>query len=63
MTTFLAFAPLILESALQAQYLTPFAASLGIGIMITTAILILLLPAIMVAFLRINSSRITQKVQ
>ncbi len=54
-TTFLAFTPLILEPAIQAQYLTPFAASLGIGIMITTAILIVLLPAMMAAFLRINS--------
>jgi len=59
-TTFLAFTPLILEPAIQAQYLTPFAASLGIGIMITTAILILLLPAMMAAFLRINSRRIDQ---
>ncbi len=59
-TTFLAFVPLILEPAIQAQYLVPFAASLGVGIMITTAILMLLLPALLAAFSRINSSRAVQ---
>ena len=62
-TTFLAFVPLILEPAIQAQYLIPFAASLGVGIMVTTAILMLLLPALMAAFLRINSSRTVQDMQ
>jgi len=59
-TTFLAFTPLILEPSIQAQFLIPFAASLGIGIMITTAILVLLLPAMMATFLRINSQRNVQ---
>ena len=59
-TTFLAFVPLILEPAIQAQFLIPFAASLGVGIIITTGILILLLPALMAAFLRINSSRVAR---
>ena len=45
-TTFLGFTPLILEQAIQAQYLRPFAASLGFGIAITTAILMLLVPAL-----------------
>jgi len=54
-TTFLAFTPLILEPSIQAQFLIPFAASLGVGIMITTSILLLLLPALMSTFLRINS--------
>ncbi|MCY4224882.1 MAG: hypothetical protein OXF06_08595, partial [Bacteroidetes bacterium] len=58
-TTFLAFTPLILEPSIQAQFLIPFAASLGVGIMITTSILLLLLPALMSAFLRINSRRNT----
>ncbi len=62
-TTFLAFVPLILEPAIQAQYLTPFAASLGVGIMVTTGILMLLLPALLAAFLRINSSRTVQDMQ
>ena len=59
LTTFLAFTPLILEPSIQAQFLIPFAASLGVGIMITTSILLLLLPALMSAFLRINSRRNT----
>ena len=45
-TTFLGFTPLILEQAIQAQYLRPFAASLGFGIAITTAILMVLIPAL-----------------
>ena len=44
-TTFLGFTPLILERAIQAQFLMPFAASLGIGIVITTAILMMVVPA------------------
>ncbi len=56
-TTFLCFTPLILERAIQAQFLVPFAASLGVGIMITTAILILLVPALMAIFLRVNARR------
>ena len=51
-TTFLAFTPLILEPSNQAQYLVPFAASLGVGIMISTAILLLLVPALMTVTLR-----------
>ncbi len=56
-TTFLAFTPLILEPAIQAQFLIPFAASLGVGIMIATGLLMLLLPALMAVFLQVNSSR------
>ncbi len=56
-TTFLGFTPLILERAIQAQFLVPFAASLGVGIMVTTGILILLVPALMAVYLRANSSR------
>ena len=59
-TTFLGFTPLILERAIQAQFLVPFAASLGVGIMITTAILMLLVPALMAAYLRVNASRVTE---
>ena len=54
-TTFLGFTPLILERAIQAQFLVPFAASLGVGIMITTGILMLLVPALMAGYLRANS--------
>ena len=45
-TTFLGFTPLIFEQAIQAQYLRPFAASLGFGIAITTAILMMIVPAL-----------------
>ena len=58
-TTFLGFTPLILETAIQAQFLVPFAASLGVGIMVTTAILMLLVPALMAIYLRVNSRRRT----
>ncbi len=57
-TTFLCFTPLILERAIQAQFLVPFAASLGVGVMITTAILMLLVPALMAIYLRANSRRV-----
>ena len=57
-TTFLGFTPLILERAIQAQFLVPFAASLGVGILITTAILMVLVPALMAVYLRVNSSRV-----
>ena len=56
-TTFLGFTPLILERAIQAQFLVPFAASLGVGIMVTTGILIFLVPALMAIYLRVNSRR------
>ena len=56
-TTFLGFTPLILERSIQAQFLVPFAASLGVGIMITTGILMLLVPALMAVYLRANSVR------
>ena len=45
-TTFLGFMPLILERAIQAQFLIPFAASLGCGIIFTTAILMMIVPAL-----------------
>ena len=45
-TTFVAFMPLILERAIHAQFLIPFAASLGFGLLVTTAILIVLVPAL-----------------
>ena len=58
MTTFPGFTPLILERAIQAQFLIPFAASLGVGIMVTTGILILLVPALMAIYLWFNSRRV-----
>ena len=58
LTTFLGFTPLILERAIQAQFLVPFAASLGVGILITTAILMLFVPALMAIYLRVNARRL-----
>ena len=46
LTTFLGFFPLILERAVQAQFLVPFAASLGFGILIATSILMMIVPAL-----------------
>ena len=51
-TTFLGFTPLLLERAIQAQFLIPFAASMGFGIMITTGLLMLIVPALSVLHLR-----------
>ena len=51
-TTFLAFTPLILERAIEAQFLLPFAASLGVGILVTTVILMLVVPALAALQLR-----------
>ena len=45
-TTFMGFTPLILDRSIQAQFMMPFAASIGIGILITTFVLMLLVPAI-----------------
>ena len=55
LTTFLGFTPLILDRAIQAQFLMPFAAALGFGILITTAILMMLLPALNAILLRANA--------
>ncbi len=51
-TTFLGFTPIFFERAIQAQFLVRFAASMGFGIIITTAILMLLVPALMAIHLR-----------
>ena len=56
-TTFLGFTPLILDRAIQAQFLMPFAASLGIGILFTTAILMMLVPALNTIVMRMNAKR------
>ena len=57
-TTFLGFTPLILETSIQAQFLRPFAASLGFGIVITTAILMLIVPALYI--IRLNLISVAQ---
>ncbi len=55
-TTFLGFTPLILERSIQAQFLIPFAASLGFGILFTTAILMIVVPALSAIHLRLIPS-------
>ena len=56
-TTFLGFTPLILERAIQAQFLIPFAASLGCGMLFVTAILMMVVPALSTIHLRLIASR------
>ena len=56
-TTFLGFTPLILEDSIQAQFFVPFAASIGCGILFTTAILMFLVPALTSIHLRWASRR------
>ena len=57
LTTFLGFFPLILERAIQAQFLIPFAASLGCGILFVTALLMMVVPALYMIHLRLGSWR------
>ena len=45
-TTFGGLTPIIFETSLQAQYLIPMAISLGFGIVFSTAIILLLVPAL-----------------
>lgn len=47
LTTFLGVAPLIFETSIQAQFLIPIAISVGFGVLFGTAILLLLVPALM----------------
>ena len=56
LTTFLGFTPLILDRAIQAQFAMPFAASLGFGILITTAILMMVVPALNAILFRVSAS-------
>ena len=57
LTTFLGFTPLLLESAVQARLLVPFAASMGFGIAISSAILMLVVPAFVAAYFQVAPSR------
>lgn len=45
-TTSLGLMPIILETSLQAQYIVPMAISLGFGILFTTLVILLLVPAL-----------------
>ena len=57
LTTFLGFMPLILEGAIQAQFLKSFAVALGCGILFTTVILMMVVPALYTIHLHLIGSR------
>jgi len=46
LTTFLGLGPMIFETSTQARFLVPMAISLGIGTLVSTAVILLLLPAL-----------------
>jgi multidrug efflux pump subunit AcrB len=48
LTTFFGLAPMIFEQSVQARFLVPMAISLGYGILFTTAVILLLTPALYV---------------
>jgi len=48
-TTFVGVAPLVFETSTHAQHLVPLAASVGFGILIATALLMLVIPALLMA--------------
>ena len=56
-TTFMGFTPLILDRSIQSQFMMPFAASLGIGILVTTFVLMLVVPAISTMHLKLFQPR------
>ncbi len=56
-TTFLGFTPLIFDPSIQAQFFLPFAASLGIGMLVATGILMLLVPAVSILQLELTAPR------
>ena len=60
-TTFLGFTPIIFERAIHAKFLVPFAASIGFGILITTAILMMLVPALTAIHLRTGTKSVPDK--
>ena len=57
LTTFLGFTPLLLETAPQARFLIPFGASIGFGVAIATAMLMLVVPALTAVYLQVALSR------
>ncbi len=53
-TTFLGVAPITFETDLQAQFLIPMSASLGFGVLVGTALLMLVIPALAITHTRIK---------
>ena len=56
-TTFLGLTPLILERSIQSQFLKSFAVALGCGILFSTAILMIVVPALSAIHLRLVALR------
>ncbi|MGB3471353.1 MAG: efflux RND transporter permease subunit [Erythrobacter sp.] len=52
LTTFLGVAPITFETSKQAQFLIPMSASLGFGVLIGTALLMLVIPALAILHVR-----------
>ncbi|MBD3298296.1 MAG: MMPL family transporter, partial [candidate division Zixibacteria bacterium] len=63
LTTSLGMAPLILETSRQAQFLIPMAASVAYGLVFGTVVLLLVLPALFLAFnsVRLRAARLLNK--
>ncbi len=55
-TTFLGVAPITFETSRQAQFLIPMAASLGFGVLIGTALLMLVIPSLAIVHFRARSA-------
>ena len=56
-TTFMGVAPLVFETSTHAQHLVPLAASVGFGILIATALLMLVVPALLAVQSAVRSGR------
>ena len=61
MTTFLGLAPMIFEQSVQARFLVPMAISLGYGILFTTIVILLLMPALWLIYHDVRSWRFSEK--
>ena len=61
LTTFGGLAPMVFETSRQAQFITPMAVSLGFGILFTTFVCLLILPALYIMQARFGEWIIHQK--
>ena len=48
LTTFLGLGPMMFETSVQAQFLVPMAISLGVGTLVSSAVILILIPAVFV---------------
>ena len=56
-TTFLGVAPLMLETSVQTQHLVPLATSVGFGVVVSTALLMLVVPALVMLQFKLEGWR------